>query len=61
MRLGAIFAPIDSPGDSPVSTKEAGKSIETSTMSGYRSEARKIDKHIGGVRLCNLDIQAVNE
>lgn len=30
-------------------------------MSGYRSEARKIDKHIGGVRLCNLDIQAVNE
>lgn len=44
-----------------LTVKEASKSIEASTMSGYRSEARKIGKYIGGVRLCDLDIQTVNE
>ena len=44
-----------------LAVKEASKTVEASTMSGYRSEARKICKYIGDVRLCDLDIPTVND
>ncbi|MBQ9002444.1 MAG: site-specific integrase [Eggerthellaceae bacterium] len=41
--------------------KEASKSIEKSTLVGYRYEARKISSYIGDVRLCDVNIMVVEE
>ena len=41
--------------------KEASKSIEKSTLVGYRYEARKISSYIGDVRLCDVNIVVVEE
>lgn len=41
--------------------KEASGTIEASTLRSYYSEARKIDRYLGDVKLCELSIPIINQ
>lgn len=41
--------------------KEASATVEASTLRSYHSEARKINRYLGDVRLCELSIPIINQ
>ena len=44
-----------------MAVKEASGTIEASTLRSYYSEARKIDRYLGDVKLCELSIPVINQ
>ena len=44
-----------------MAVKEASGTIEASTLRSYSSETHKIDRYLGDVKLCELNIPVINQ